>query len=73
MVGGTSKASEANMVKEHVSFEISVALKLSGKKRKLSSAAWGPSEAPTIEYLVNKKALAEHTKLLVFVPEPKKK
>ena len=73
MVGGTSKASEANMVKEHVSFEISVALKLSGKKRKLSSAAWSSSEAPTIEYLVNKKALDVHTKLLVFLPEPNKK
>ena len=72
MVGGTSKASDANMAKEHAAFKISVALKLSGKKRKLSTE-WGTSEAPTIEYLVNKKALAMHTKLLVFHAEAKKK
>ena len=72
MVSGTPKASDANMAKEHVSFEISVALKLSGKKRKLSTE-WGTSEAPTIEYLVNTKALAMHTKLVVFQAEVKKK
>ena len=54
-----------NMSKEHVAIEISVALKLPGKRRKLNTE-WGTSEAPTIEYLVNKTALEEHTKLLVF-------
>ena len=72
MVSGTSKASDANMAKEHAAFEVSVALKLSGKKRKLSTE-WGTSEAPTIEYLVNKKTLDVHTKLLFFLAEPKKK
>ena len=66
MVGGTSKAADANMVREHAAFEISVALKLSGSKKRKLSTSWGTTEAPTIEYLVNKKALAVHTKLLVF-------
>ena len=36
------------------------------KKRKLSVVDWGSADLPTIPVLVNKKAIKEHTRLVVF-------
>ena len=68
LVDRTSKIGEANMSIEHLSADISVNLKVPGKKRKLSSD-WSNTEAPTLEFLVNKKAIKQHTKLATFLPE----
>ena len=73
LVGRTSKDKEANMEMQNVSFQISYKVALPGhKRRKVSSANWGPNEMPSLPIMVNKKALKKNTKLLVFLPEKKK-
>ena len=72
LVDRTSKINETNMSIEHLSADISVnILKVPGKKRKLSSG-WSNTEAPTLEVLMNKKALKPHTKLATFLADDPK-
>ena len=72
MVHRASSEKEANMVLEQVSSEQHVTLHMPLKKKK-TQVDWEPADVPTIPILMNKKAIKEHTKLLVFLPETKKK
>ena len=73
MVSRTSKASQANMAMETLSFEQSIKVSLPGpKRRKTLSVQWDSSDMPTLPILVNKKALPKHIMLLVFQAEKKK-
>ena len=72
MVSRTSNSSEANMSQENVTFEQQIKVSLPApKKRKVQSVHWDTSELPILPILVNKKAIKEHTKLLVFHAEKK--
>ena len=72
IVGRTSKASEANLSLEPISFEQKTFLTLPNNKKRKISVDWGASEMPAIPILVNKKALKAHTQLLVFHADKKK-
>ena len=72
IVGRTSKASEANLSLEPISFEQKTSLTLPNNKKRKISVDWAASEMPSIPILVNKKALKAHTQLLVFHAEKKK-
>ena len=60
------------MVLEAASFEARVTLKLPSKKKK-EALEWEAPEMPTIPVLLNKKALKEHVRLVVHLPERKEK
>ena len=69
----TTKASEANMILENVSFESTVKVHLPApKKRRVESNTWGPTENPQVPILVSKGALKKHIQLFVFQAEKKK-
>ena len=74
MVTRTSKASEANLTLEDISFEHHVKVNLPNpKRRKISSVHWEASEMPTIPVLVNTERLEKHTRLIVFQAEARLK
>ena len=73
IVQRTSKASDANLVFENVTFETQVCVSLpTTKKRKVEASLWGPEELPGIPILINKGSLKKHIQLFCFQPEKKK-
>ena len=73
IVQRTSKASDANLVFENVTFETQVIVRLPApKKRKIEASLWGPEELPSIPTLVNKGSLKKHIQLFCSQPEKKK-
>ena len=74
MVTRTSKASEANLIMEDITFEHQVSVNLPGpKRRKITRVHWETADLPTIPILVNNRDLKKHTKLQVFQAERSKK
>ena len=74
MVTRTSKASEANLTMEDITFEHQVSVNLPGpKRRKITRVHWETADLPTIPILVNNRDLKKHTKLQVFQAERSKK
>ena len=75
MVGRTSKAKDANMELQSVTFERSYRVALPAangpKRRKVTLENWHSTEMPTLPILVNSKALHKNTKLLVLQQEKK--
>ena len=72
LVQRTSDMKHANMVLETVAWEHKVTLTLQPLKKKKHTVGWGSSELPGVPVLLNKKPLKAHTRLAVFVPEPRK-
>ena len=63
---------EANMSLEVVPWEYSVDIEMPSKKRKKQSVQWDAQDLPSISILVNKKAIKEHTRLVVHQQIPKR-
>ena len=63
---------EANMVLEVVPWEYSVDIEMPLKKRKKQSVQWNDQDLPSLSILVNKKAIKEHTRLVVHQAIPKR-
>ena len=63
---------EANMVLETVPWEYSVDIEMPLKKRKKQSVQWNAQGLPSISILVDKKAIKEHTRLVVHQQVPKR-
>jgi hypothetical protein len=72
LVQRTPKPSEANLTLEQITWEQKISLTLPNNKKRKIYVDWGSSELPAIPILLNKKAIAKHTKLMVFQAEKKK-
>ena len=67
VVGRTSKASEANLVLENITFEHQVKLSLPApKKRRTETCAWDCSSIPSVPVMINKTSIEKHMQL--FAP-----
>ena len=74
LVGKTSNPSEANMVLDSMTLEQQNKVNPPGlKQRKVQTLKWGPPEMLAIPIPANKQALAKHTKLIMYLPDPQKK
>ena len=72
VVGRTSKAVNANLVMEIISFDTQIQMSLPApKKRKTATCFWDSSMMPTVPILVNKTKINKNIQLLVFQPEKK--
>ena len=74
VVTRTSNTKEVNLDLELATWEqhIKVNLPAPAKKRKMEVIDWESSQLPSYPCLVNKKAIAKHTKLCVFLADKKK-
>ena len=74
VVTKTSNTKEVNLDLELATWEqhIKVNLPAPAKKRKMEVIDWEFSQLPSYPCLVNKKAIAKHTKLCVFLADKKK-
>ena len=61
----SSDASEANMVLESCSWEHKVTLEMPPKKKK-HVVEWEPGDLPSIPLLLNKRAVKQHQRLVVY-------
>ena len=72
VVGRTSKAVNANLVMEIISFDTQIQMSLPApKKRKTETCSWDASMMPTMPILVNKTKINKNIQLLVFQPQKK--
>ena len=72
MVGRTSKAVDANLDMEDITFETEIQVSLPAtKKRKTETCSWDSSMMPTVPILVNKAEINKNIQLLVFQPQKK--
>ena len=64
--------SEANMTLGTVTWEYSAHLQLPLKKKSKQAVEWKSQDLPNLPILVNKKALKEHTRLIVYQSIPRR-
>ena len=60
------------MFLEAIPWEYSVDIEMPRKKRQKQSVQWNAQDLPSISILVNKKAIKEHTRLVVHQQIPKR-
>ena len=69
VVGRTSKALDANLVMENITFETQINMSLPApKRRKTETCSWDSSMMPSVPIIVNKTNIDNHIQLLVFHP-----
>ena len=64
--------SEANMTLETVTWEYSARLQLPLEKKAKQAVEWKSPDLPNLPLLVNKKALKEHARLIVYQSIPRR-
>ena len=64
--------SETNMTLDTVTWEYSAHLQLPLKKKAKQAVEWKSPDLPNLPLLVNKKALKEHTRLMVYQSIPRR-
>ena len=76
LITRTNDPAQANLYTENMAFKQRTEVILSGpaaKRRKMGPVEWEASDMPSIPILTNKKPIAKHTQLAMFLAPAKAK